>query len=247
MKGPWERSEEAPPFSRPLPPPLERAGVGGKGGFSEPENLVGSRKEDLLFLSFLKSKRKNCLSFPQDRAAKRPPPKPGGCGSGQGQQKRPRGGALVGLLGTERQFSFCFFAAYKPTAKAKSAIPKTPSHTLFIPASFHHRKAYSQKQRDASNKNAVPNAFKDAHANADNSQVEEKIRYTTQQRFKVHAVSFFPLYPVSRRPSIRCGRVCSGLGRRLGGYLAPPLATFFASIVKEPGMFPRWQGQIHLF
>ena len=97
MKGPWERSEEAPPFSRPLPPPLERAGVGGKGGFSEPENLVRSRKEDLLFLSFLKSKREK-LSFPSPRTGPRsgPPPNLGGVAPGRGNKKGPREGAWCG-------------------------------------------------------------------------------------------------------------------------------------------------------
>ena len=53
------------------------------------------------------------------------------------------------------------------------------------------------------------------------------------------AILFIPSsikhYPFSRHPSIRFRRVCSGLGRRLGSCLAPPLATFFASVVKEPG------------
>ena len=92
MKGPWERSEEAPPFSRPLPPPLERAGVGGKGGFSEPENLVRSRKEDLLFLSFLKSKRENCLSLPPGPGREAAPPNLGGVAPGRGNKKGPVGG-----------------------------------------------------------------------------------------------------------------------------------------------------------
>ena len=48
---------------------------------------------------------------------------------------------------------------------------------------------------------------------------------------------------VSRRPSTRFRRVCSGLGRRLGSYLAPPLAAFVASIVKKlwPVSRPRSQ------
>ena len=106
MKGPWELSEEAPPFSRPLPPLPDMLAWGGRGGFSEPENLVRSGKENIGKENIGKEKsgkeksgkenirKRDCLFFPHQERPRSGPPRPrGACLLCAGNRKGPAGGA----------------------------------------------------------------------------------------------------------------------------------------------------------